>query len=159
MAHDEKGKTGGSLPLEKMRWWAGSLEKSISQLPEADQRQLMQEPGCRCAEMILDMCGRHLGRTPADIADLIEGWNRLRGSLGLHGNWRLQGEGASAEFKECGCGLVRTGMLELHPSRCWCSHAMLEAIFQKVAGRTMKVEILQAIGRGDRSCRFQITPA
>jgi hypothetical protein len=73
--------------------------------------------------------------------------NKLRTSP-----WSL----AHGIFKECGCPLVRSGMIALHPIQCLCSQGMMEMIFSKVAMRSVKVEIKRAIGRGDDVCEFVI---
>lgn len=88
----------------------------------------------------------------------MKGYNFLREALGLHGKWRLKDGVAMGAFQECGCPMVRTGLLELHPTHCLCTHAMLKNLFQEAFDGPVTVEILESIARGDRVCRFQVTP-
>lgn len=158
MSEQGKDQAIGKLILAKNRQWTCALEKGLAKLPEDLQREVMQGPGADCAHVIMHLCGKNLGHAPEGIEDLLEGYNLLRESLGLHGKWQLKDGVAIGVFSECGCPLIRTGLLELHPTRCLCTHAMLEALFQEATGGPVKVEIVESIARGDQVCCFQVTP-
>jgi len=150
----DEPKTVHPLLLDKNMRWIGALEKAMAELPIKQQKEVMSRAGRDCAADILALCEKSLGHAIASIADLLRGWNLLRASRDLHGDWMLEGNIVRGVFKECGCPLVRSGLVQLHPARCLCSQNMMETIFSKVAGRTVSVEILQAIGRGDAVCEF-----
>jgi hypothetical protein len=116
----------------------------------------MGQTGKGCAEDILALCEKELGREIFSIEDLIRGWNKLRSNRNLHGGWMLEGNTVKGVFAECGCPLVRSGLVQLHPARCYCSQNMMETIFSKVARKKVAVEIRQAIGRGDGVCEFHV---
>lgn len=145
--------------LLKNRQWTCALEEGIAGLPKDLQQQVMQGPGKDCAQVIKKLCSKYLGREVQDIEDLLEGYNLLRENLGLRGGkWRLEDGMAMGVFSECGCPMVRSGLLELHPTRCLCTHAMLTNLFQEATGEPVQVEIVESIGRGDKVCRFHVKP-
>lgn len=158
MAESSKDQEAGKMVLAKNRRWTSALEKGIVGLPMDLQLEVMQGPGADCAQDIMKLCTKYLGHAPEGIEDLLKGYNLLREALGLHGKWRLKDGVAMGAFQECGCPMVRTGLLELHPTRCLCTHAMLKNLFQEATGGPVKVEILESVARGGQVCRFQVTP-
>jgi hypothetical protein len=153
----ENHKTLPSLLLDKNMRWIGALEKSVSALPAGQQKALMAEAGRSCAGEVLVLCEKSLGREIFSIEDLIEGWNLLRSSRNLYGGWVRVGNTVKGLFTECGCPLVRSGLVQLQPARCFCSQNMMETIFSKIARKEVAVEIRQAIGRGDAVCEFHVS--
>lgn len=145
------------IPIDKNRKWIADLHKSIDRLPEEQKASIMKQTGVTCANDLLNLCESNLGKQIDDVNDLIGGWNLLRDSRNLKGKWHFENNIAHGIFSECGCPLVRSGLIELHPIQCLCSQAMMEHIFSKVAKRAVKVEIKQAIGRGDSRCEFVVT--
>ena len=103
------------------------------------------------------MCQDCLGREIETIEDLVEGWNRAREKRGIKGNWEFAGETIRCELDACGCPLVRSGMVELHPVQCYCSQGLMETVFSLVAKRRIEVDIKQSIGRGDNVCEFIVS--
>jgi predicted hydrocarbon binding protein len=157
VSEQEKTHSINETILLKNRQWTCELEKGIAKLPGELQQQVMQGPGKDCAQVILKLCTKYLGHATKGIEDLLDGYNLMRENLGLHGGkWRMEGGEAVGVFSECGCPMIRTGLLDLHPTRCLCTHAMLENLFQEVTGGTAQVEIVQSIGRGDKVCRFEV---
>jgi predicted hydrocarbon binding protein len=145
------------MPIDKNRKWVAHLHKSIDRLSAEQKASVMKEAGTSCANDLLKLCESFLGRRINSIKDLVCGWNILRDSRNLEGKWNFENNIVHGIFYECGCPLVRSGMIELHPIQCLCSQGMMEIIFSKVARRAVKVEIKQTIGRGDSVCEFIIT--
>lgn len=145
-----------NIPADKNRRWVASLHESIDQLDEASKAAIMKRAGKACADDLLSLCEKYLGKPIASIEELRVAWNMLRDERNLTGRWEVQGNELRGIFGECGCPLVRSGLIELHPVQCYCSQAMMEAIFSQVAQRTIEVEIARSIGRGDEVCDFVI---
>ena len=116
----------------------------------------MKPCGKGCAADILSRCEKLLAKIVNSIEDLITGWNMIRDKRGLTGRWEYESDAVRGIFKECGCPLVRSGLIELHPIQCFCSQGMMETIFSEVAGKPIYVEIKQTIGRGDDVCHFLV---
>lgn len=143
--------------INKNQKWIESLHKGISLLDETDQEALMKNAGISCVSDVLQLCESSLGHEIKTISDLINGWNILRKSKGLKGGWQLNGLEIIGKFHECGCPLVRTKHIKLHPIQCLCSKGMIETIFSKVSQANVKVEMKQSIGNGDNMCEFIVT--
>jgi len=145
-----------SIPVNKNRQWVASLHESINQLGEDLQVALMKPVGIRCASDLLLLCENQQGKKADTIEDLICAWNDIRNQRGLKGKWEFEGDTVRGIFHECGCPLVRSGMIELHPLQCYCSQGMMETVFSKVMGKMVPVEIQRSIARGDDVCEFVV---
>jgi hypothetical protein len=144
------------IPIDKNRKWVAKVHQSIDQLDKEQKAAIMKQPGLNCAFDLLTLCEGYLGRQIGTITDLVDGWNILRDPRNLKGRWKLENGIAHGIFGECGCPLVRSGLIELHPVQCLCSQGMTEMIFSRVAKRTAKVAIRRAIGKGDDICEFVV---
>ncbi len=144
------------LPTNKNKSWIALLHKSISGLDENRQAAIMKPCGQGCASDILSLCEKLLDKKVNSLEDLITGWNMIRDQRGLTGRWKFEPDAIRGIFRECGCPLVRSGLIELHPVQCYCSQGMMETVFSEVARRPIEVEIRQTIGRGDDVCHFLV---
>jgi hypothetical protein len=143
--------------IEKSRKWIGAIEKGIVSLNTQQQKLIMREAGKDCSLDIWTLCEKTLESTVNSVDDLIHGWNLVRQSRNLNGDWVVEGNTVHGVFEECGCPLVRAGLVALQPVQCWCSQNMMEAIFSRAAKGMVTVEIRQSIGRGDKVCEFFVT--
>jgi len=144
------------LLLEKNKRWIGAIEQGVAGFDPDQQKLVMKDAGKDCSQDIWILCEKFLNDKVESVADLVRGWNLLRQSRNLNGEWILEGNIVRGLFEECGCPLVRAGLVELQPIQCWCSQNMMEAIFSRAAERMVFVEIKQSIGRGDKICEFHI---
>ena len=145
-----------NFPVEKNKRWVAGLHESIARLDEGLKASIMESAGEKCASDLLTLCAGYLGKEIVSVEDLVNGWNNLRRDRNLTGRWQSEGDTVVAVFRECGCSLVRSGMIELHPNQCYCSQGMMNTIFSTVAGRRIRVELTRAIGRGDEVCEFRV---
>lgn len=146
-----------NIPTNKNRKWVANLHRSIDQLGEEQKVFIMKQAGIDCASDLLKLCESYLGRPIDTIKDLVSGWNILRDSRNLKGIWKLENNIVHGIFNECGCPLVRSGLIDLHPIQCLCSQGMMENIFSKVTKKSVRVEIRRTIGRGDNACEFVVS--
>lgn len=144
------------LPINKNKSWISLLHKSINGLDENQQAAIMKTCGQGCASDLLSACEKLLSKKVNSLEDLITGWNMIRDKRGLTGRWKYEPNAIRGLFRECGCPLVRSRLIELHPVQCYCSQGMMETIFSKVAHKPVEVEIRQTIGRGDTACHFLV---
>lgn len=145
-----------SIPINKNKSWIAGLHESIDQLDEDLKLAIMKPAGMRCVEDILSLCEEYLGRPINTIEDLVAGWNILRDKRNLIGKWKIEGDLIRGVFGECGCPLIRSGLIELHPVQCYCSQGMMEDIYSKVAKKEVSVDIKRSIGKGDNVCEFLV---
>jgi hypothetical protein len=145
-----------NIPVDKNRTWMASLHKSINQLDDNLKSAIMKPAGQACATDLLTLCEKYLGNKIHTVDELISGWNIIRDRRKLTGRWESHGDTIRGVFGECGCPLVRSGLIELHPVQCYCSQGMMETIFSRFSKKPVEVKILRSIGRGDEACDFLI---
>jgi predicted hydrocarbon binding protein len=56
----------------------------------------------------------------------------------------------------CLCPLVEKGPEGLSGTYCECSIGYVNAMFEHVGGKSVRVELLESLKRGGRGCRFKI---
>ena len=144
------------VPIRKNKSWVSRLHAGIDALEEDAKRAVMRPAGEACASDLLRLCEKTLCRKVESIEDLVAGWNTVRRERGLTGEWEIEGNEIRGVFGECGCPLVRSGLIELHPVQCYCSQGLMETVFSRVSGRGSAVELRRTIGRGDGVCDFLI---
>jgi predicted hydrocarbon binding protein len=145
------------IPLGKNRSWIAHLQQGIDQLDETLKLAIMRPAGQACASDLLSLCEKYLQKRVSSVEDLVNGWNIIRDERNLTGRWEFEGNVVRGAFGECGCPLVRSGLIELHPVQCYCSQSLMETIFSEAAKKTAEVKIVRTIGRGDDVCEFVIT--
>jgi len=143
-----------NIPINKNRSWIAHLHKGIDQMDERTKAAIMRPAGISCASDLLPLCENYLGKKIESIEDLVTGWNILRERQHLTGKWIIESNSITGIFSECGCPLVRSRLIELHPVQCYCSQGLMETIFSQVADRPILVTIKRSIGRGDEVCEF-----
>jgi hypothetical protein len=138
--------------------WIESVEKTLDELGNrALVNQIMKAAGQKCAEAILADCEDILGKKPETVDELIEANNRRRSQkLNLDNYWQREGNRAHLVLDECGCGLVKAGLVKLNPVHCLCSAGLWENLFSTVCRGSVRVEIDQAFGFGDTRCEFTV---
>lgn len=146
------------IPIDKKRNWITCLYEGMGCLDEDAKSTVMKPSGRACAGELLLLCERQLRKKVTSVRELVEGWNMVRDKRGLKGKWEFEGDTVSGVFNECGCPLVRSGLVKLHPVQCYCSQSMMETIFSTVSGRPVEVKIIRSIGRGDGVCEFVVRP-
>jgi predicted hydrocarbon binding protein len=145
-----------NIPIDKNRSWMSGVYEGIDRFDEHTKAAVMRPAGKACASDIIALCEKYLGRTISTIDELLSGWNTLRERRKLTGRWVSEGNTIRGVFGECGCPLVRSGLIELHPVHCYCSQSMMETIFSQFSKKPVDVRIKRAIGRGDEVCEFVI---
>jgi len=145
-----------NLPIDKNKSWMAGVYEGIEQLDQNVKAAIMRPAGKACAADILSLCEKYLGRKIDTVDDIVSGWNIFRDRRKLTGRWEAHGNTIRGTFRECGCPLVRSGLIELHPVQCYCSQSMIETVYSQVSKKTVAVEIKRSIGRGDDVCEFLI---
>jgi hypothetical protein len=146
------------IPVNKNVRWLAALHDSLDQLEEDLKTAVMKRVGSQCAADLLPLCETQLGRQVETVEDLVTGWNLLRAQRNLQGQWEFAGNLLRGVFYECGCPLIRSGLMELHAVQCYCSLGMMQTIFSQVAKRPVEVDLVRSIGRGDEACEFVVKP-
>lgn len=129
---------------------------------------------------LLEQCGRACATSSPEIQQLIHGivksTNNLEKRLQLFQkefslpghtfDWyfdhdrleRLRFEYCNQEAP-CACALVRTGVIDLNPTLCECSHGWIKTNFEALLEQPLTIHIVQTVARGADSCIFSMTPS
>ena len=144
--------------LELLNKWLATLMAGLD--AEVDERIRAQVMGS-CGRA----CALHHGSIETvktiqcnvrEIDELLDELNRQKNFW--CGRWVRDGDTIYSVCEECGCPLVRAGLVELSPTFCHCSRGWVKAVFETALGSPVKVELEQAIGRGDPVCKFIVLP-
>ena len=139
-----------------LREWLEALVVGLdTEVDEGTRVRLMEYCGRACA-----LHHRSIERVKA-IQRNVKGIGELLDQLNQQedfwcGKWVRDRDTICSVCGECGCPLVRAGLLKLSPTLCSCSRGWVEAVFETVLGRPVEVELGQAIGRGDPVCEFVV---
>jgi hypothetical protein len=142
------------IATKKCRSWIAGLHEGIDQFEEDLKNKIMKPTGNSCASDLLALCEKFLGKKIDSVKGLISAWNILREKRNLRGKWEFEGNNIRGVFGECGCPLVHSRVIKLHPVQCYCSQQMMHAIFSRVTKEKVEVVIKRSIGRGDNVCEF-----
>lgn len=144
------------MPIAMNKRWIRGLHEGLGGLDERVRLEIMKPAAVQCSGDIWKLCEQYLGKSIESADDLTQGWNLLRADRGLVGGWVKEGELLRGVFSECGCPLVRSGLIELHPIQCHCSQGMMGQIFSRAAKRDVTVKMERSIAQGDAVCEFVI---
>jgi hypothetical protein len=73
--------------------------------------------------------------------------------------WIMDKDSIISECMTCGCLLVQNGLVEPSEVWCECSLGWVKAIFEVIFQGPVQVKLASAIGRGDRTCKYMVTPS
>ena len=148
------GQQGGEL-LFIQNWVSDLMETLDTEFDEASKRKLMAGCGRGCFR-------RHSFKTDiardgkGDRAKLIAAMKRSfevwEDRPDIHVRFGPKSPG-------CYCPAARYRPPRPHDLHCYCSRATQQAIFETALGHPVKVEILQAVRRGDPTCHFLVQGA
>ena len=72
------------------------------------------------------------------------------------GKWVMHGDRIESTCSECGCSLVRFGVVKNVGVFCNCSKGWVQTIFSKLLKQPVRVDLEKAIGFGDDECRYVV---
>jgi len=140
--------------LEHLRKWIAALMTGLeAEVDERVRAQVMEYCGRACASYFgsIDTV-KTVQSNVREIDELLDGLNQQKDFW--CGRWIRKGDTIYSVCEECGCSLVRAGLVELSPAFCQCSQGWVKAVFEAALGRPVKVDLERAIGRGDQVCKY-----
>jgi predicted hydrocarbon binding protein len=139
-----------------MRKWLTALLAGIDEHVDTETRsKLMQACGKVCAKHHASIdIAKSIKQESKDIDGFLEKLNQQKDNW--CGKWVREGDIIYSVCEECGCPLVLAGLVELSPTFCDCSRGWVKAVFEAALGKPVEVELTQAIGRGDKVCKFVV---
>ena len=139
---------------ELLRKWLEALMTGLdAEVDEKTRAQVMEHCGRACAVHFGNIkTAQAIKHGAKGIGDLLDKLNQQKNFW--CGRWVKDGDTIYSICKECGCPLIRAGLIELSPTFCNCSRGWVKAVFETLLGGPVEVELEQAIGRGDQVCEF-----
>jgi hypothetical protein len=147
--------TEGDPTMGLFREWVATLIATLEMRVDEDTRAELIEPCGRACALQFDDIER--AKTIRHGTKGIDGLlDRLNQQVPWCGKWVRNGDTITSVCEECGCPLVRAGLVRLSPTFCNCSRGWAKAVFEALLGMPPEVELQQAIGRGDPVCQFVV---
>jgi hypothetical protein len=163
----EKSAARSAKRMEFVDGWVPRFFQVMDeQLDEPVRRRLMAANGkaCYCA-YAPGQPRRPEPATPERIAQWVGGLDQKRG-YSMDGNAVILEYTGSAETRQaspegiCLCPTVEAqGAKTMSPTYCWCSVGYVKEMHERIFGRSLNVELTQAVLMGHKRCRFRITLA
>jgi len=115
---------------------------------------------------IMEPCGEACARSDADLeiaskiaeatTDEEEILRRANDEIPWCGTWTREDDVIQTTCASCGCPLVRSGVVRLSGTLCYCSTGWVRKIFETLLRRPVNVRLEESIGRGDQVCKFVV---
>jgi len=133
----------------KQNWISSLMENLDRHLDEDTRIKLMESCGRSCArhESI-----RMAESCRGDVESLVSRLGKIIGEQ----NATVKGDTVHLQYDKCYCPLVAKGPEILSDTWCNCSRGWVLEMFETAAEKSVKVELLQSIKRGDPCCRFVV---
>ncbi len=126
------------------------MENMEKQLDEKSRVKLMEECGRACGRRsgIAKFAEKYKG----DVKKFVEAMSEKLGKENIF----IENETVHWGYPRCLCELVAEGPARLPDVYCNCSVGWVLELFEAVAGKPVKVELLQSVKRGASTCQFLV---
>jgi len=126
------------------------MENMEKHLDEKTRTNLMEDCGRACAHRgpLFAQAQKYKG----DVRGFVQDMAKLVGKE----NAVLDGDTVRWSYPRCYCELVAEGPERLPGTYCFCSVGWVLEMFETVAQKPVRVELLQSVKRGASSCKFLV---
>jgi predicted hydrocarbon binding protein len=152
------------LQKQPMKWRSEAPGKRAEQV-RAIMTELEAQCGRRVAGWVMEACGvgclgssviqkaKQLHKESSDISDFLMRMNEhhIGGSHLTYENGVVQ-----VVYKKCYCGTVSHTDEPISLTYCNCSKGWVKELFQRIYGRSVRVEIVDTIMHGADQCTFKV---
>lgn len=134
-----------------------SLLKGLDEIDLEAKMKIMELCGETCAKekmtgSALEIAKR-ISREERNVDRILERVNR---EILWCGAWSREGRVIRSRCSECGCPLVKNGIVKLSGTLCYCSRGWVRKVFETLLRRNIRVELERSIGRGDGFCEYAV---
>jgi len=88
-----------------------------------------------------------------DVEKILE---RANNEISWCGKWINHGDRIESTCRECGCLLVKNGLVTRTEIFCYCSKGWVKTIFDTLLKKPVRVELEKALGFDDDECRYVV---
>ncbi len=142
------------------KWVKRFFDTFDESLDQPKRKEIMERCGKACFQGSIQ--GRTI--TPADIDIFIGEINKYAGEVAAERDGNVvdfhyvgNPRGLKVTDGYCLCPLVESGPAGLSGTFCDCSVGYVKEMFKTYTGRSVTVDLLESLKRGDKGCRFRIT--
>jgi len=134
-----------------------TLLRGLDDVDPDTRQRILERCGETCAHE--DLYGpaietaKRIASEESDAGRIID---RANSEIQWCGRWVIEGDTISSTCTTCGCPMMRSGLITATDVFCLCSVGWVKLIFTTLLGRPVKVELAQAMGRGDPRCRYLV---
>jgi len=133
---------------EFLDYWYTGFMRGLESLDEISQRKVLAECGKACAQSYTVQVFRQANQNSTDLDSFLR---NLSGKGSGSRYERIGPNTIKATYNNCGCDLVRLGLVKA-PTLCECSAANLRENLRQSWGRAASVAIESSILRGGTQC-------
>ena len=130
-----------------------SIVKGLEGIDQETTQSIMERWGEACAEKGDLGLAKKIAEETEGIDETIA---RANDEIAWCGRWTRKGSTITAVCTNCGCPLVRRGIVELSGTFCLCSRGWVKTVFEALLERPVRVVLEKAIGRGDNVCKYNV---
>jgi len=128
------------------------MDNFDKQFPHDVRAKVMEECGRKCISTSTIEKAKKIKNSSKNLEELIEGLNKSH----IGGHLRLEGNKIHASYDRCYCGAVKQTKEKFSPTYCNCSRGWYLELFEQALGKPVKVDLLESIVQGAKTCRFII---
>jgi predicted hydrocarbon binding protein len=134
-----------------------TLLRGLDSVDPETRRKIMEKCGETCAhEDLYGPATETAKKIASEESDPKKILDRANSEILWCGRWEKEGDTISSTCTTCGCPMMRAGLITATDVFCLCSTGWVKKIFTTLLGRPVKVELAQAMGRGDPRCRYVV---
>jgi hypothetical protein len=134
-----------------------TMLEGLSQLDEDVRENIMRKCGEACAkEEFWGPALETAERISGEGDDVQKILGRVNREISWCGEWVLLGDRIESTCKECGCLLVKSGVVTNTDVFCLCSKGWVQVIFETLLKMPVHVNLEKAIGFKDDECKYVV---
>ncbi len=134
-----------------------SLLKGLDEIDLETKMKVMELCGETCAKERMTGSALEIAKRISweerNVDRILERVNR---EILWCGAWFREGRVIRSRCSECGCPLVKNGIVKLSGTLCYCSRGWVRKVFETLLRKDIRVEIEKSIGRGDDFCEYSV---
>ena len=142
-----------SSSIKKAEFAKRLMDNFERQFPEDVQIKVMENCGRRCTGASTIEKAKRIKRNAQNLAELIDGLNKQH--IG-GGKLKLENNKINVEYGKCYCGMVSKTKERFSSTYCNCSRGYLLELFEQIFEKPVKVDLVESVIQGAKSCKFII---
>jgi predicted hydrocarbon binding protein len=144
-----------SNPPNKAKFAKCLMDNFEKRFPEEVRAKVMEDCGRSCIGYTTIERARRIKRNSKTLDDLVNGLNE-RHIVG--GKISLENNKIYAVYNRCYCSMVNKTKERFSSTYCNCGRGWFLELFEKIFERPVKVDLVESIIQGAKTCKFAIQP-